>query len=69
MTDLKTVYRKIVAFEQASISLQYVEEWKYYELTTWKPKGQETPGTWTASSSSWLRAPRRRQKQRRDRGT
>ena len=28
-----TVYREIVAFGQASISLQYVEEWKYYELT------------------------------------
>ena len=38
MTDLKTVYRKIVAFEQASISLQYVEEWKYYELTNLKAK-------------------------------
>ena len=28
-----TVHRKIVAFGQASISLQQVEEWKYYELT------------------------------------
>ena len=33
-----TVYRTIVAFGQASISLQHVEEWKYYELTNLKAK-------------------------------
>ena len=32
------VYRKIAAFGQASISLQHVEEWKYYELTNLKAK-------------------------------
>ena len=33
-----TVYRKIVAFGQASISFQHVEEWKYYVLTILKAK-------------------------------
>ena len=34
-----TVYRKSIAFtRQASISLQHVKEWKYYELTNLKAK-------------------------------
>ena len=62
-----TVYRKIVAFGQASISRvcnMHVEEWKYYELTNLKAKKPRDIRYMNNKSSSWPRAPRRRRKQR-----